>query len=123
MQPLPRAMVSGLAVNDIVHLVAELLDDAAAYSDPETQVELSARFGDEGGLVVEIRDAGTGLRQAAIDRYQSTVGNAGRNRCLGVTPYGPLCRRPTGQPARNLCPAAASSDGSGVTVTVAIRKS
>ena len=38
MQPLPRAMVSGLAVNDIVHLVAEFLDNATAYSSPETQV-------------------------------------------------------------------------------------
>jgi signal transduction histidine kinase len=58
---LPRCMVSGLVVNDIVHLLAELLDNATSYSSPHTQVTLGARFGDDAGLAIDVSDAGTGI--------------------------------------------------------------
>ena len=120
-QPLPRAMVSGLAVNDIVHLVAELLDNAAAYSDPETQVELSARFGDEGGLVVEIRDAGTGLRRPQLIDINQRLAvpsaiDVSVSRHMGLFVVGRLANR------HGISVQLASSDGSGVTVTVALSK-
>jgi anti-sigma regulatory factor (Ser/Thr protein kinase) len=120
-QPLPRAMVSGLAVNDIVHLVAELLDNAAAYSDPETQVELSARFGDEGGLVVEIRDAGTGLRRPQLIDINQRLAvpsaiDVSVSRHMGLFVVGRLANRP------GISVQLTSSDGSGVTVTVALPK-
>ena len=120
-QPLPRAMVSGLAVNDIVHLVAELLDNAAAYSDPETQVELSARFGDEGGLVVEIRDAGTGLRRPQLIDINQRLAvpsaiDVSVSRHMGLFVVGRLANR------HGISVQLASSDGSGVTVTVALPK-
>jgi signal transduction histidine kinase len=120
-QPLPRAMVSGLAVNDIVHLVAELLDNAAAYSDPETQVELSARFGDEGGLVVEIRDAGTGLRRPQLVDINQRLAvpsaiDVSVSRHMGLFVVGRLANR------HGISVQLTSSDGSGVTVTVALPK-
>ena len=121
MQPLPRAMVSGLAVNDIVHLVAELLDNATAYSSPETQVRLSARFGDEGGLVVEISDAGTGLRRPQlIDINQRLAApsaiDVSVSRQMGLFVVGRLANR------HGISVQLASSDGTGVTVTVALPK-
>jgi len=121
MQPLPRAMVSGLAVNDIVHLVAELLDNATAYSSPETQVRLSARFGDEGGLVVEITDAGTGLRRPQlIDINQRLAApsavDVSVSRQMGLFVVGRLANR------HGITVQLASSDGTGVTVTVALPK-
>jgi signal transduction histidine kinase len=120
-QPLPRAMVSGLAVNDIVHLVAELLDNASAYSDPETQVELSARFADEGGLVVEIRDAGTGLRRPQLIDINQRLAvpsaiDVSVSRHMGLFVVGRLANR------HGISVQLTSSDGSGVTVTVALPK-
>jgi signal transduction histidine kinase len=121
MQPLPRAMVSGLAVNDIVHLVAELLDNATAYSSPETQVRLSARFGDEGGLVVDISDAGTGLRRPQlIDINQRLAApsaiDVSVSRQMGLFVVGRLANR------HGITVQLASSDSTGVTVTVALPK-
>jgi signal transduction histidine kinase len=120
-QPLPRAMVSGLAVNDIVHLVAELLDNATAYSSPETQVRLAARFGDEGGLVVEIGDAGTGLRRPQlIDINQRLAApsaiDVSVSRQMGLFVVGRLANR------HGISVQLASPDGTGVTVTVALPK-
>ena len=120
-QPLPRAMVSGLAVNDIVHLVAEILDNATAYSDPETPVELSAEFGDEGGLLVEIRDAGTGLRRPQLIDINQRLAvpsaiDVSVSRHMGLFVVGRLANR------HGISVQLASPDASGITVTVGIPK-
>jgi len=121
MQTLPRAMVSGHAVNDIVHLVAELLDNATAYSDPETQVRLSARFAGEGGLVVDISDAGTGLRRPQlIDINQRLAAppavDVSVSRQMGLFVVGRLANR------HAITVQLASPDSSGVTVAVTLPK-
>ena len=55
-----RDLVAGNAVNDVIHLVAELVENAAAFSPPNTRIEVRAdRAGT--GLVVEIEDRGLGL--------------------------------------------------------------
>ncbi|HEY2725131.1 MAG TPA: nitrate- and nitrite sensing domain-containing protein, partial [Pseudonocardiaceae bacterium] len=57
----PAATVSGPVVNDLVHLVAELLDNATISAPPDAPVTLSSSLTDDGGLLVEITDCGTGL--------------------------------------------------------------
>ncbi|WP_187366174.1 sensor histidine kinase [Trebonia kvetii] len=53
-------LVAGSAVNDIIHLVAELVENATVFSPPNTRVEVRAdRAG--AGLVAEIEDRGLGL--------------------------------------------------------------
>jgi len=53
-------LVAGNAVNDVIHLVAELIENAAAFSPPNTRIEVRAeRVGN--GLVAEIEDRGLGL--------------------------------------------------------------
>ena len=53
-------LVAGNAVNDVIHLVAELIENATAFSPPNTRVEVRAdRVGV--GLVAEIEDRGLGL--------------------------------------------------------------
>jgi signal transduction histidine kinase len=55
-----RDLVSGNAVNDVVHLIAELIENATVFSPPNTRVEVRAdRVGT--GLVAEIEDRGLGL--------------------------------------------------------------
>ncbi|SCL27284.1 Signal transduction histidine kinase [Micromonospora nigra] len=51
--------VSAHAVNDLVHLVAELFDNATAFSPPDSQVLVEARrVGDRASLYVEDRGIG-----------------------------------------------------------------
>jgi signal transduction histidine kinase len=59
-------LVAGNAVNDVIHLVAELIENATAFSPPNTRIEVRAdRVGV--GLVAEIEDRGLGLEAADID--------------------------------------------------------
>ncbi|MFI2274381.1 MULTISPECIES: sensor histidine kinase [Catenuloplanes] len=51
--------ISAHAVNDLVHLVAELFDNATAFSPPDSQVIVEARiYGDRATLSVEDRGIG-----------------------------------------------------------------
>jgi signal transduction histidine kinase len=53
-------LVSGNAVNDVIHLVAELVENATVFSPPNTRIEVRAdRVGT--GLVAEVEDRGLGL--------------------------------------------------------------
>ena len=57
-----RNMVAGSAVSDIIHLLAELVENAAVFSPPNTRIEVRAdRVGT--GLVAEIEDRGLGLTE------------------------------------------------------------
>ena len=59
-------LVAGNEVNDVIHLVAELIENATAFSPPNTRVEVRAdRVGV--GLVAEIEDRGLGLGADDID--------------------------------------------------------
>jgi signal transduction histidine kinase len=121
MPSIPRVMVSGLAVNDIVHLIAELLDNATAYSSPETQVRLAARFGDESGLIIDISDSGTGLRRPQVTDINKRLAapsavDVSVSRQMGLFVVGRLANR------HGIRVQLASSDGSGVTVTVTLPK-
>ncbi|MGW4197304.1 sensor histidine kinase [Streptomyces sp. NPDC005004] len=58
--PLPDLGIAADAVADVVHLVAELLENATGFSPPHTEVTLrTARVGD--GFALEIDDRGLGL--------------------------------------------------------------
>lgn len=57
--------IAGHAAADIGHLLAELLDNAAAFSAPHTAVRVSAHAGPDGALV-EIVDEGIGLSERSL---------------------------------------------------------
>jgi hypothetical protein len=58
-----RDLIAGNAVSDIIHLLAELVENAAVFSPPNTRIEVRAdRVGT--GLVAEIEDRGLGLTEA-----------------------------------------------------------
>lgn len=62
------------AVNDMVHLVAELLDNATAFSPPESQVMVEARrVGDRAVLYVE--DHGLGMSPAQLAEVNERLAN------------------------------------------------
>ncbi|WP_367132908.1 nitrate- and nitrite sensing domain-containing protein [Saccharothrix sp. HUAS TT1] len=57
----PELTVQGRAVNDLVHLIAELLDNATAFSDPVTKVTVRTARTRKGELAIEIQDRGVGM--------------------------------------------------------------
>ncbi|GAA1365632.1 sensor histidine kinase [Catellatospora chokoriensis] len=57
--------IAGHAAADIGHLLAELLDNATAFSAPDTAVRVSAHVA-PGGALVEIVDEGIGLSERAL---------------------------------------------------------
>ena len=59
--------VVGHAVMDLVHLLAELLDNATAFSEPHTTVDVQGTRSPGGaGATVTITDFGTGMSSAAF---------------------------------------------------------
>ncbi|MFJ8036311.1 nitrate- and nitrite sensing domain-containing protein [Streptomyces sp. NPDC096032] len=70
--PMPETGVAADAVADVVHLVAELLENATVFSPPHTQVTLrTGRVG--GGFVLEIDDRGLGLDAGQRAEAQRTL--------------------------------------------------
>ncbi|MFI9205987.1 nitrate- and nitrite sensing domain-containing protein [Streptomyces sp. NPDC053048] len=57
----PEAEIHGLAVTDLVHLLAELLENATSFSSPHTKVRVTATRLPDGRVMVEIHDKGIGL--------------------------------------------------------------
>ncbi|GAA1501481.1 nitrate- and nitrite sensing domain-containing protein [Kitasatospora kazusensis] len=58
---IPEAEVIGAAVTDLVHLLAELLENATTFSSPQTRVLVNATRLPDGRVLVEIHDKGIGL--------------------------------------------------------------
>lgn len=57
----PEAEIHGLAVTDLVHLLAELLENATTFSSPHTKVRVTATRLPDGRVIIEIHDKGIGL--------------------------------------------------------------
>src|SRR5699024_3031114 len=53
--------VLGRPVNDVIHLVAELVENATAFSPHDTEVLVSAKSLDNGDVQVNVTDSGIGL--------------------------------------------------------------
>ncbi|MBQ0865105.1 nitrate- and nitrite sensing domain-containing protein [Streptomyces sp. RK75] len=62
----PEARVSGPAADDLSHLIAELLDNAAAFSPVESGVRLSARVLESGEAQVSVEDEGEGMPESLL---------------------------------------------------------
>ena len=57
----PGIMVVGQAVNDIVHLVAEIVENATTFSPEDTKVYLSGQSLSSGGVLLDVTDNGVGI--------------------------------------------------------------
>ncbi|MFG3403578.1 nitrate- and nitrite sensing domain-containing protein [Streptomyces sp. NPDC048142] len=57
----PESEIHGQAVTDLVHLLAELLENATTFSSPQTKVKVTATRLPDGRVMVEIHDKGIGL--------------------------------------------------------------
>ncbi|GLZ28770.1 hypothetical protein Lesp02_09600 [Lentzea sp. NBRC 105346] len=94
----PTVEVVGYAASDLVRLVAELLDNATAFSAPDTQVMIGARADRDGGVLVEVADQGIGMGPAELaeanDRLSSqTEDEVPVSRQMGLFVVGRLGKR------------------------------
>ncbi|MDE9366641.1 sensor histidine kinase [Luteipulveratus sp. YIM 133132] len=64
---IPEHMIRSNAASDMVHLFAEIIDNALAYSPPHTEVVLRGSRAGEGGVLIEIEDEGLGIAPDELD--------------------------------------------------------
>lgn len=95
--PMPSVGVRAEAVADVVHLVAELVENATVFSPPHTQVTMrtgSAR----NGFVLEIDDRGLGMDGEELGQAHRTLARPGdfdpaQDERLGLYVVGRLAER------------------------------
>ncbi|WP_035847702.1 sensor histidine kinase [Cryptosporangium arvum] len=64
--------ISAAAVNDLVHLVAEILENATSFSSPRTDVVVdSRRVGDH--VIIEIEDQGIGMSREQLAEFNERL--------------------------------------------------
>ncbi len=78
----PDSEVHGAIAGDLVHLLAELLDNALRYSPPISQVRVSAVHTGNGGLVIEVSDIGIGMTESDLRVANTRLQSGGE-----VNPY------------------------------------
>ncbi|WP_231500265.1 sensor histidine kinase [Saccharothrix sp. NRRL B-16314] len=64
--PAPELKVQGRVVNDLAHLIAELLDNATAFSKPTTKVTVRAIETRRGEVSIRIHDRGVGMQEQDV---------------------------------------------------------
>ncbi|MEV0064299.1 nitrate- and nitrite sensing domain-containing protein [Nocardia sp. NPDC050718] len=69
---LPEVEVVGTVVADLVHLLAELVDNATAFSPPQSRVEAGGNIVGK-GVVIEITDQGMGMSPKDLARYNDML--------------------------------------------------
>lgn len=71
---LPELQVSSNAVADLIHLMAELMDNATSFSPPQARVEVSGVVVGR-GVAVEIIDQGLGMSEAEFAARNELLSN------------------------------------------------
>jgi signal transduction histidine kinase len=71
----PGLAVSGPAVSDVTHLLAELIENATAFSPKDSQVRVSARELVSGGVLMEVSDSGVGVSDVRLAEINLRLDN------------------------------------------------
>ncbi|GAB3968530.1 nitrate- and nitrite sensing domain-containing protein [Actinoallomurus acanthiterrae] len=71
---MPRVAIAGPAVADLIHLLAELIENATLFSPPDTTVQVSGQVVAH-GFAFEVEDRGLSMDQASIDRANERLAN------------------------------------------------
>ncbi|MFF7638207.1 nitrate- and nitrite sensing domain-containing protein [Kitasatospora sp. NPDC008050] len=71
----PSAEVAGRVVNDLVHLLAELLENATSFSSPQTRVRVTGHALPDGRVLIEIHDTGIGLSPDDLAEINERLAN------------------------------------------------
>ena len=62
----------GRAVGDVIHLLAELIENATSFSPPHTRVNVGGELVTH-GLVIEVEDRGLGMSPEALAEFNARL--------------------------------------------------
>ncbi|MEV4439606.1 ATP-binding protein, partial [Streptomyces sp. NPDC049577] len=71
-----RAQLAGFAADDVSHLVAELLENATAFSPPDVQVQVSGWLLESGEVMLSVQDEGIGMAPERLDELNCLLAQA-----------------------------------------------
>jgi signal transduction histidine kinase len=71
----PGVSVIGQAVSDVVHLLAEIVENATIFSPKDTPVHVSAQELTSGGVLIEVSDSGVGIPEARLTEMNWRLDN------------------------------------------------
>lgn len=74
---LPTDLVAAHAVDDVAHLVAELIDNATEFSPPSTPVTVTAQPLLGGGLRLQVTDLGIGIPEDRLEELNERLRTPG----------------------------------------------
>ncbi|MFD7918661.1 nitrate- and nitrite sensing domain-containing protein [Streptomyces sp. NPDC059740] len=94
----PETEIHGRAVTDLVHLLAELLENATTFSSPHTKVRVVCTWLPDGRVMIEIHDKGIGLTPEDFADINHKLANpptvdASVSRRMGLFVVGRLAER------------------------------
>jgi HAMP domain-containing protein/CHASE3 domain sensor protein len=95
--PLADVEVAGHATIDVIHLLAELIENATSFSPPSTQVQIAGQAVGH-GYVIEIEDRGLGMSDQELVEANERLANPPEidfalSRVLGLYVVGRLAQR------------------------------
>ncbi|WP_235558123.1 nitrate- and nitrite sensing domain-containing protein [Sphaerimonospora mesophila] len=67
--------IAGQSVNDVIHLLAELVENALSFSARDTRVTVSGNSIDGGGVMISITDSGIGMTNEEIAQANHRLSN------------------------------------------------
>ncbi|MFA1544739.1 sensor histidine kinase [Actinomadura chokoriensis] len=73
-QPLPRVALLGSAVADVIHLLAEVVENATTFSPPQSPVRVSGHPV-ASGFAIEVEDRGLGMTEEALRAANERLAN------------------------------------------------
>ncbi|MBV9380732.1 MAG: nitrate- and nitrite sensing domain-containing protein [Streptosporangiaceae bacterium] len=71
----PAIVVSGQAAADVVHLLAEIIENATIFSPRDTPVHISGHELTSGGVLLEVKDAGIGIPPSRLSQINWRLDN------------------------------------------------
>jgi signal transduction histidine kinase len=94
----PGVAVAGQAVSDIVHLFAEIIENATMFSPEDSQVYVTARELASGGVLIEVTDSGVGVSESRLAQMNWRLDNppvidVSVSRHMGLFAVGRLAQR------------------------------
>lgn len=97
-QSAPRVDVLGYVAGDLVRSIAELVENATAFSPPDTDVIIGGKRQDDGSVLIEIVDEGIGMGEAELAEANGRLTAGGGvdapvSRQMGLFVVGSLANR------------------------------
>ncbi|MEQ4722733.1 nitrate- and nitrite sensing domain-containing protein [Nonomuraea sp. B19D2] len=87
LMPMGDVVLVGRAVGDVIHLLAELIENAVSFSPPYTNVQVSGQLV-ANGYVIEIEDRGLGMKPEDLEANNARIAEPPEFRITGTARLG-----------------------------------